>query len=153
MLDVTLQKREPEKVEEKVKKPVYNWLFENSINTGKARLDISQQEFKYEKWRTNSSLSNFVDTIFYANQMNINYNVTDQMHYDYLFYSIRKSKRYGKKKTDQDRQNEKLAKEEQDNINLICDFYKYNKVKAKAALRVLTDEQLKQIKNKLQKVE
>lgn len=150
-LDVTLQKRKPEVVEEKFKKPVYDWRFENSINLGKQQLEIDKEPFKYEKWRTNSSLSNFADTIMHANEMNLNMHVSDKMHYDYLFHSVRKSKRFGKKKTEQDKLLEKLQKEEADKLSLIQEYYKYNTANAKAALRVLTESQLEIIKRRLEK--
>lgn len=150
-LDVTLQKREEEVEEEKVKKPTYDWTFENSINFGRTRLEVDKQEFKYEKWRTNSSLSNFLDTILYANEMNTHYDVSDQMHYDYLFYSIRKNKRFGKKKTELDKKMEKLQKEENEKVALIQEYYKYNTAKAKAVLRVLTKTQLDIIRKRLEK--
>ena len=150
-LDVTLNKRAPDVVEEKVAKPLYDWCYENNINTGKQQLDINAQEFKYEMWRTNSSLSNFRDTILTVNEMNINYNVTDQMHYDYLFHMIKKTKRYGKKKTDADKKAEKLQKEEQEKLHLVQEYYKYNIVNAKSALRILTQEQLDLIRKKQEK--
>ena len=150
-LDVTLNKRLPETVQQKDTKPLYDWRYENSINNGKEKLELDNQEFKYEKWRTVSTLSNFVDTIFYANEMNINHQITDKMHYDYLFHSVRKAKRFGKKKSDKDKQNEQLIKQEQENITLLQEFYKYNVAKAKAALKVLTKTQLESIRERLEK--
>jgi hypothetical protein len=150
-LDVTLQKRKEEVVEEQVKKPSYNWCFENSINLGRVRLEVDKQEFKYDKWRTNSSLTNFLDTIMYANEMNTHYDISDQMHYDYLFYSIRKNKRFGKKKTELDKKMDKLNKEEAEKVSLIQEYYKYNTAKARAVLRVLSKTQLDIIIKRLEK--
>ena len=151
-LDVTLQKRVTKtEIEEKPKKPVYDWKFENSINFGKDRLLVDQESFKYEKWRTNTSLTNFIDTVMYANEMNLNSHVTNQMHYDYLFYSIRKKKRFATKKTERDKQLEKEQKEETENVALISEYYKYNTVNSKAALKVLTKPQLEIIKRRLEK--
>lgn len=151
-LDVTLQKRSPEVVEvEKTKKLAYDWRYENSINSGKDPLKLENQEFKYEKWRTNTALANHLDTIMDANQMNLNYHLTDQMHYDYLFYSIRKKKRFGSKKSERDKQIEREQKEQADKIALVSEYYKYNTVNAKAALRVLTESQLEIIKRKLER--
>jgi hypothetical protein len=150
-LDVTLQKRTPEVVVEKQKKLAYDWRYENSINSGKEPISLENQEFKYEKWRTNTALANHLDTIIDANQMNLNYHLTDQMHYDYLFYSVRKKKRFGSKKSERDKQLEREQKEEADKIALVSEYYKYNTVNARAALRVLTDSQLEIIKRKLEK--
>ncbi len=150
-LDVTLQKRAPEVEVEKVKKLAYDWRYENSINSGKEPLSLENQEFKYEKWRTNTSLANHLDTIMDANQMNLNYHLSDQMHYNYLFYSVRKKKRFGSKKSERDKQLEREQKEEADKIALISEYYKYNTVNAQAALRVLTESQLEIIRKRMER--
>lgn len=150
-LDVTLQERKETKVEEPTSAAKYDWRFENSINIGAKPLDIEKDEFKYNKWRTNNSLSNFLDTLFYANEMNLNYHLTDQMHYDYLFYTIRKTKRFNKKKTDSDLKLEKLQEKEKEKISLIQEYYKYNTANARAVLRILDESQLKIIRKRLEK--
>jgi UDP-N-acetylmuramyl tripeptide synthase len=86
-----------------------------------------------------------------ANQMNLNYHLSDQMHYDYLFYNVRKKKRFGSKKSERDKQLEREQKEEADKIALISEYYKYNTVNAKAALKVLTESQLEIIKRRLER--
>jgi UDP-N-acetylmuramyl tripeptide synthase len=68
-----------------------------------------------------------------------------------LFYSIRKAKRFNKKKSEQDKRSEQLQKEEQDKIALLQDFYKYNVANAKAALKVLTGAQIESIRKRLEK--
>jgi len=145
-LDVTLNPREEEK-EEVFVKPRYDWRYENSINSGKL-LDIESQEFKYNQWRTNISLSNFYDVIFIANFANLNYHLSDELHYHYLFHSVRKKKRYNKKKTEEDKKAEKEAEKQQEIFNLIQTYYKYNNQKTRDALRVLTKEQIKIIVEK-----
>ena len=150
-LDATGKPREIEIELEKTKKSVYDWCYENNINTGKEILIAEEQEFRYEAWRTNSSLSNHMDTLFYSNIMNMNYHLRDDMQYAYLFHSVRKAKRYGKKKTEEDKRLEKKLKEEQDKILLIQDFYKYNQTKAKEVLSVLSEQHLEIIRKRLEK--
>jgi hypothetical protein len=151
MLDVTLQKRK-EIVEEVRVKLSYNWMYENSINSGKTIIDLDvSQEFKYEKWRTNSALSNHKDTLFQVNEMNLNYHLSDKLHYHYLFYSIRKQTRYGKKKTDADKRLEKQLKQEAEIISLIQEYYKYNIVRAKEAYKILTKDHIELIRQKQEK--
>ena len=131
------------KEEEIYVKPKYDWRYENNINSEKNLLNIEGiLEFKYDKWRTNSSLSNYLDTVIYANQMNINYHLSDKLHYHYLFHSVRKQKRYGKKKTEEDKKLEKLQVKEQELLSVIQDYYKYNIKKAKEALAILTKDQI-----------
>mgnify|MGYP003349099228 FL=1 len=133
-------------------KEQYNWQYENSINSGKTPIDMdSPQEFKYSQWRTNKSLSNHSDTIFYANQMNMNYHIKDKMHYLYLFYSIRKQRRYGAKKTEEDKRLEKEAKATEAKLKLVQEKYKYNNKRAKEALTILTSKQLDMIAKEQEK--
>lgn len=141
-LDVTLQERKEPLPEIKQEKPRYDWRYENSITSGKKEIELDND---YSQWRTNNILSNYRETILYVNEMNINYNVTDQMHYDYMFNSIRKKKMYSKKETEQEKKERKQREELQ---NLISDYYKYNIVRTKEALKILTAEQINIIKNK-----
>jgi hypothetical protein len=140
-LDVTLQERKEPKQEIKLEKPRYDWRYENSITSGK-EIEIDTD---YSQWRTNSVLSNYRETILYANEMNCHYGVTDQMHYDYLYNSIRKKRMKGVKETDKEKKDRKQKEELQ---SLVSDYYKYNIVRTKEALKILTAEQLNFIKNK-----
>jgi hypothetical protein len=153
-LDVTLSEREEPKEEVIEKKLQYNWMYENSINNGKQFYNLDNiQEFKYNQWRTNSSLSNFPDTIMDANIMNMVYHLSDKLHYHYLYLSVRKKNRYGKKKTDEDKKLEKQLLAEMEEIRLIQDYYKYNIAKAKTARKILSKDQLNFIKNNKKKAE
>ena len=130
-------------IEEK-QKPRYDWRYENSVTSGK-RIEIDGD---YSQWRTNNILSNYKDTILYANEMNCHYGVTDQMHYDYLFNSIRKTKRWSKAETKE----EKKAREKQEElISFISQYYKYNATRTKEALRILTSEQIDYLRKQKEK--
>jgi hypothetical protein len=141
-LDVTLQERKESKLEIKQDKPRYDWRYENTITSGKKEIEVDND---YSQWRTNNILSNYRETILYANEMNINYIVTDQMHYDYMFNSIRKKRMTGVKETDQEKNARKKKEELHD---LISNYYKYNAVRTKEVLKILTAEQIDIIKNK-----
>lgn len=152
MLDVTLKERVEKKEEIEVKPQQYNWMWENNINSGKVLIDIdTPQEFKYSQWRTNSSLSSFSETIFQANYMNMSHHISDKMHYHFLFYTVRKVKRYGKKKTEEDKRLEREFKREQELLALLQDYYKYNIVRAKEALKLLSPSQIDIIIKKQEK--
>lgn len=146
-LDVTMQERKEAVVEKEYKKPAYDWRFENSISNGK-KIELDGD---YSQWRVNSIVAGYDGCAPIVNEMNIRYNVTDQMHYDYLFGSVRKMKRYGKKKTDQDKRQEQEEKKKEALITLISCYYKYNKLRAKEALKILTAEQIEYIKQKQEK--
>lgn len=144
MLNVALEERKEEVPETKPVKARYDWRYENSINSGK-KIEINGD---YSQWRTNSTLANYKDTVAIANEMNINYIVTDQMHYDYLTGSIRKGSRWSKAETKE----EKKAREaEQQLHSLISEYYKYNTLRTKEALRILTADQIDEIRKRTNK--
>jgi hypothetical protein len=139
-LDVTLKPREEE--EQEYVKPAYDWRYENSIMSTKNYIDIEGVvEFKYDPFRTNRALSNYRDTIAAADEMNRNYHLSHKMQYDYLFHSVRKSKRWFKRK----------KKEKDSDFLLVQSYYKYNNEKTKQALRVLTKEQIAIIRKEKEK--
>lgn len=119
----------------------YDWRYENSILQTKEYQELTPLRDKYSSWRTNTVLSNHVDTIMFANEMNINHHLNDLMQYDYLFHSVRAKKRFFKKK--------KSTKDE--SFDLVRQYYKYNAVRTKEALSILTEEQINEIRKKLEK--
>lgn len=126
--------------EEQKEKVKYDWRYENNIISGKKQIEIDGD---YSQWRTNSVLCNHKDLIYYVNEININYNVTNKMHYDYLYGYIRKQKRWTKPETKE----EKKEREKKDHlISLVSEYYKYNIVRAKEVLKILTPEQIEIIK-------
>ncbi len=142
MLDVTGKERKKVAEPEVVKKLQYDWSYENSINVGGELIDVDDpHSHKYSQWRTNSALASHQDTIAKAMEMNLNAHLSDKLHYHYLYYSVRKRKRFAKKL-----QLDKPSKDEHELIELIADLYKYNYVRAKEVLRILTKEQLNIIK-------
>lgn len=143
MVNVLLEEiLEPEE-EKKQVKPRYDWRFENSINSGNQKLEVDRD---YNKWRINSILANHKDTVLYANEMNINYIVSDKMHYDYLFASIRKGKRYSKAETKEEKRSREVQEEL---IALVSEYYKYNIIRSKEAIRILSADQIEFIRKKL----
>jgi hypothetical protein len=97
---------------------------------------------EYNSFVINKGLSFGVDTILYANEMNLNSFLPDKVQYDYLFHSIRPRKRFNKWI--------KNPKED-DNLDLVKEYFGYNTSKARQALSLLSPDQLKTIRNELQK--
>jgi hypothetical protein len=118
-----------------------DWL--NSINHEKNNLldEDPQLESQYPPYIVNRCLSGFIDTLMYANQMNICNNIDKKMQYDFLINTIRPKKRFSPW----------LKKEKENDLQLVKSYYGYSNEKARVALKVLTDEQLKIIKSKLDK--
>ena len=133
-------------------KEKYNWEWENNINSGKELIDIDNpQEYKYNSWRTNSSLSNHDETIHYANAMNLNYHLSNKLQYHYLFHAVRKKRRFGKKKTEADKKLQAQQKAYDIIISFIQEHYKYSVVRAKEVFKILSKEQIDIIKKKQEK--
>lgn len=144
-VDVLMEERKEVIPEKEIAKKGYDWRYENSIIFEKKQIEVDGD---YSQWRTNTVLCNHKDLIFYINSVNINHNISNKMHYDYLFRTIRKSKRYSKSETKE----EKKAREKKEElINLLSDYYKYNNVRAKEVLKILTPEQIDIIRKRKEK--
>ena len=80
-----------------------------------------------------------MDTIKYANEMNQKNSLDHKLQYDFLLNIIRPRKRFSKW----------LKKSKDDNIDLIKKFYGYSYTKAKDVVDILSEDQLKHIRSKL----
>jgi len=96
----------------------------------------------YAPFLVNRSLSYHMDCILYVSEMNIKANIDKDMQYQYLLNSIRPMKR----------KFEPWQKSSADkNIECVKEFFGYSNQKAKDALSILTDEQIAEIKIKIDK--
>jgi len=107
------------------------------ISLNKKRVITEDNERDYSPFMTNRGLSYFRDTIFYAQEMNKLHHVDKKMQFDYLFNSIRKSKRFSKWS----------KKENAGDIQLIADYFGYSWKKAEQAIDILTKEQIAAIRD------
>jgi hypothetical protein len=114
----------------------------NSINQNKKNLMMdSDSENGYPAYIINKCLSGFIDTIMYANEMNINSHLDSKLQYHFLLNIVRPKKRFSPW----------LKKEKLDDLEAVKTYYGYSNQKAQAALRILNNKQLEQIKLKLNK--
>jgi len=95
----------------------------------------------YEPFIVNRGLSFFADTILYANEMNRLALLDREPQFAYLLNSIRPRKRYSKW----------LKQDKIEKLDIVSEYFGYNKSKAKDIINILTDDQIKIIKEKLQK--
>lgn len=120
--------------------------FINAINQSKENLITKSvnpelAEKVYDPFIVNRGLSFFADTILYANEMNRFALLDKKPQFTYLLNSIRPRKRYSK-----------WFKEEKiEKLNIVSEYFGYSKSKAKDIINILTDDQIKIIKEKLQK--
>lgn len=117
-----------------------DWL--NSINHQKNDiLDEDPDSIKqYPPYIINRCLSGFVDTIMFANEMNINSHLDSKLQYTYYLNSIRKKKRFSPW----------LKKDKINDIELIKQYYGYSNEKAKSALSLLNKDQINYIRKRLE---
>ncbi len=94
-------------------------------------------EAAYIPYIINKALSLYADTIFFANEMNIHPHLSKNKQFDYLCHCVRSRKRYTEWP-------KKLQKNE--DLELIKRYYGYNIDKAKVALSLLDEKQIKIIK-------
>lgn len=117
--------------------------FVKDINYNKTYLmtdDYAEKE--YNPWIINRAIALSLDTLGFANEMNCNPHLSNKMQHDFLYYSIRKKRRFTKWP---------WKKGMGEDISLIMDVYKYSSSKAKEALAILTPEQLEFIRKQKEK--
>ena len=112
----------------------------NSINFSKKNLLLDPQDEKeYVPYVINRCLSYFPDTLLHANEMNRLSFLDKRLQYEYYLKSIRPRKRFSKW----------IKKETTDDIAIIKEYFGMSEKKAREALRVLSDDQIKSIKKEL----
>ena len=117
-----------------------DWL--NSINFTKEDSTVDDPDVVkgYTPYIVNRCLSGHLDTILYANEMNLHNHLDKDMQYQFFLNSLRKRKRFSPW----------LRKDKVENLNIIKRYYGYSNEKALQALRLLTNEQLDYIKKRLE---
>jgi len=116
----------------------------NSINYGKNNLMDSGDpmwEKKYPAFVVNKCLAPFGDTIQLVNEMNRNHHLDKKLQYDFLLNSLRTRKRFAPW----------IRSSKSKNLEYVKEYYGYNNEKGQSALSILNNEQIKTIKDKLNK--
>lgn len=116
-----------------------DWL--RSINETKKDLTLENSDSikSYPPFIVNKCLSGHVDSIYFANLMNIYHQLDSDIQYQFYINSLRKRKRYSPW----------IGKDDVEDLKYIKKYYHYNDEKALNVLKILTSEQIKFIKNKL----
>ena len=116
----------------------------NAINYEKKNLmdtDDEMWEKKYPPYVVNRCLAPFTDTIMLVNEMNKLHHLDKKLQFDFLLNSIRTRKRFAPW----------LKEEKIDNLECVKEYYGYSNENAISAINILTDEQIKTIKDSLYK--
>jgi hypothetical protein len=97
---------------------------------------------EYNTWLVNVGLSFYPDTILQVNEMNRLYHLPKENQFQFLLNSIPK----GNRRSDWHKRDK-----DSNDLKLVMEYYGYSIEKAKGALKVLSSEQLKTLKEKLYK--
>ena len=114
----------------------------NAINYTKKDIMVDDiAEKQYNPFMVNRGLSYFQDTVLMANEMNQYAHLDNRLQFDFLINIVRKRKRFSKWN----------KPEVATDLDVIKEYYGYSNEKAKIALDILNDEQIKTIKDSLSK--
>ena len=112
----------------------------NSINHSKKDLMVDDlTEKSYNSFMINRSLSYFPDTVQFANLMNRYHHTDSKLQYHFLINIIRKRKRFSKW----------FKAETESDIEVVKKYYGYSNEKARQALPLLSPDQIKIIRQKV----
>ena len=114
--------------------------FEIIKSISNTKKDILDNEKDYNAFMVNRGLSYFPDTVIYANEMNKFHHLDSRLQYHFLINTIRKRNRFSK-------WNKSI---ESENIAAIKEYYGYSNEKARDVLPLLSTENLKTIRGRIQ---
>lgn len=120
------------------------WDYVNAINSNKQDLMTGTDndelaEAGYVPFLTNRALSQFPDTLLYANEMNKHNHLDNKLQFNYLLNAVRPKKRFSKW----------AKREDNEGIQMVMQYYKCNVRRAQEYMQLLTSEQLNKIKEAL----
>ena len=115
--------------------------FVKSINDKTENIIDRDSSFEkdYVPFIVNRAFSQFFDSVLVANTMNSMHYLDKKMQYDYLYYTLKKRKRFSK-----------WIKPEWDEVNeiIVSAYYNINRRKAREYLKLMTEGDLEELKNK-----
>jgi len=113
------------------------WL--SDINYYKKNIMDDDNKEDYVPFVINRAMSNFVDTVFWSNEMNRLHTLSKELQYAYYIAVVRKSKRYSKwYKPKKDKQ-----------VEIVSEYYDCNIDRAKEIVGLLTDTQVEELEKRL----
>ena len=113
-----------------------------SITHKKDDLMVDEETEKgYSPFMINRGLSYYQDTVLFANEMNRAGHIDNRLQYDFLRLAIRPRKRFSKW----------MKKTVPAKIDVIKEYYGYSDVKAESVADLISDDDIKEMKNYLSK--
>lgn len=116
--------------------------FLEAINTGKEIVLDGDDSFKeYVPFQVNNGLSQHLDTVLIANEMNKLPNLSKEMQFKFLANAVSKKKRFGKWAKPEEEANK-------EDIETVSTYYQVNRARAREYLKILKPEQLEVMRTK-----
>ena len=114
-----------------------------SINQSKKNLlDVEpESEKNYPPFIINKCLGSFTDSILFANEMNKNSHLPKKLQYDFLINTLKPRKRF----------TPWIRKQTLEELELVKQYFGYSQDKALQALRILTKDNIDEIRKALDK--
>ena len=109
--------------------------------TKKDIMDDDIKEKVYNAYIVNRSLSYFSDTVAVANEMNKYHFLDKKLQFHFLLNIVRKRKRFSKW----------IKSEAVSDVEAVKEYYDYSNEKAKSVLSLLSPDQIKEIKKRINK--
>ena len=120
--------------------PLKDYL--NTINQTKKNLmedDDPAWEKNYPPFVINKCMSQHMDTILMANEMNLNSHIDNRLQFDFFINIVRKKKRFSK-----------WAKAQTiSDVEVLKEYYGYSTEKARQASKLLSSDQINELKKKV----
>jgi hypothetical protein len=121
---------------------LFKELIPSILQTKEYALLTEQDEKSYSSFMVNRALSFHRDTILFANEMNRFSTLDNKLKYDFLINIIRAQKRpYSKWH----------KKAQSRDLSVVKEYYGYSDAKAEEALKILSDDQIADMKKQLYK--
>jgi len=116
---------------------LFKEIIPSILQTKKSVINDDIDVKDYVPFVVNRAMSYHMDCVLYVNELNLRPSIDKDMQYQYLLNTIRPMKRKFQpwQKSDVDK-----------NIDCVKTYFGYSNNKAKEALRILTDEQIAEIK-------
>lgn len=125
-----------------MEKDLFKEIIPSLLQNNDYQLTTEDDEKNYNPFVVNKVLSGYIDTVYLSNMMNLSSHLDKKMQYDFFFHSIRKYKR---------KYSKWLKSKEVENINIIKEYYNISLNKAKEVLLILSEEQITELKSRLDK--
>jgi hypothetical protein len=121
---------------------LFKEIIPSILQTKEYALLTEQDEKSYSAFMVNRALSFHRDTVLLANEMNKFTTLDNKLKYDFLINIVRAQKR----------QYSKWHKKVQSSdLSAVKEYYGYSDAKAEEALKILSDDQISEIKKQLYK--